>query len=48
MMPKDDVGSRLVVVATFMSHPRTPIQDSSTQRIIQWKRLANQTIKLFL
>ncbi len=47
-MPKDDVGSILVVVATFMNHPCTPIQDSSTQQIIQWKRLVNQTIIIFV
>jgi hypothetical protein len=40
--------SRLVVVVTFMSHPHTPIQDSSTQGIIEWKRLANQTIIIFV
>jgi hypothetical protein len=48
MMPKDDVGSRLVIVANFMNHLCTPIQDSSTQWIIQWKRLANQTIIIFV
>jgi hypothetical protein len=48
LMPRVDVGSKLVDVVVSMNHFQPPIEDLSTRQVIQKKRPINQTTIIFV